>query len=98
MTRIYAKHAPYQDGHLGEVALEMDHAGAPTIRAVRYEGELFALEGSHRLALAYHRGLIPRIIAYETDAEGCDTFFARIKDRLPAYDFDHLLVLEVRRF
>jgi hypothetical protein len=28
MKRIYAKHLPYTDGHLGKVALDMEHAGA----------------------------------------------------------------------
>ena len=98
MTRIYAKHPPYTDGHLGEVALDMDHAGEPTIRAVEFRGELFALEGSHRLYLSYERGLIPRIIVLEPDVTGCEAFFEAIRYTLPPYDFPHVLALRERDF
>jgi hypothetical protein len=98
MTRIYAKHAPYRDGHLGRVAHDMDVAGAPTIRAVRFKDELYALEGSHRLALTHERGVPPKIIVLEADTAGCEEFFERVRGSLPAYDFDHVLVLHETDF
>lgn len=94
LTRIYAKHPPYRDGHLGRVAHDMDLAGAPTIRAIRFGGELFALDGSHRLALAHERGVPPKVIILEPDAAGCEEFFERVRGSLPAYDFDYVLALE----
>jgi hypothetical protein len=42
MIRIYAKHAPYNDGHLQKVRRDMELAGSPTIRASEYKNELFA--------------------------------------------------------
>lgn len=98
MTVIYAKHPPYLDGHLGRVAHDMDVAGAPTIRAIEYHGELFALEGSHRLALTHARGVPPKVVLLEPDAAGCDEFFDRVRATLPRYEFDHVLILDLARF
>jgi hypothetical protein len=96
--KIFAKHLPYTDGHLDEVSLDMEHAGSPTIRVVKFENEFYALEGSHRLALAFRYGLIPKIIVLESEVEGCDEFYRRIKGTLPVYDFEHVLVLEEKKF
>lgn len=96
--RIFAKHPPYKDGHLGEVALDMEHAGSPTIRVVRFEGEFYALEGSHRLALAHENGLVPKIVLLDADSEGCDDFYRRIRTTLPVYEFEHVLLLEESTF
>jgi hypothetical protein len=89
MTTIYAKHLPYEDGRLGEVGREMDVAGAPTIRAVEVAGNFYAIEGSHRLAQAHHRGLIPRILILSPELPGDP----RIPVDLPKYEFPYLLVL-----
>lgn len=62
MITIIAKHAPYDDGHLGSVMREMERRGAPTIRCLQFAGRWYALEGSHRLAAAHALGLAPRII------------------------------------
>lgn len=97
-TRIYAKHDPYTNGHLGDVARDMDHAGAPTVRVVAYAGELYALEASHRLFLAHERGLIPKVIELEPDTPGCEAFFERVRGTLPAYDFPHVLLLKEAAF
>lgn len=100
--RIFAKHPPYKDGHLGEVALDMEHAGAPTIRVVRFDGAFYALEGSHRLALAHENGLVPKIVVLDPDADpatdGCDDFYRKVRSTLPVYEFDHVLVLEEKTF
>ena len=103
MIRIFAKHPPYEDGHLGEVELDMVHHGAPTIRCVRFDGDLFALEGSHRLALAYEQGLIPKVLILEPDANwhdgmGINEYWNRKRTTLPVYTFDHVLKLEEKTF
>ena len=73
MRNIFAKHEPYWDtGHLGDVVEDMKTQGAPTIRAVEFEGDLYATEGSHRIASAHHLGLIPKIILEESE-ESSDT-------------------------
>lgn len=63
---IHAKHEPYEDGHLGDVYNDMLVHGEPTIRVVEFEGELFATEGSHRLAVANHLGLPVKVVIEET--------------------------------
>lgn len=98
MTRIHAKHEPYTDGHLGPVIDEMQHCGAPTIRAIEYRGNLFALEGSHRLAVAWATGLVPKIIVLKADAgDGLDQHWGEVSG-LPVYEFDHLLVMREEAF
>lgn len=94
MTKIYAKHPPYDDGRLGEVGAEMDCAGTPTIRVREIDGNLFALEGSHRLAQAHHRGMIPKVIILEPDLPGDSA----IPSDLPEYDFDCVLALREMDF
>ena len=94
MTAILAKHPPYDDGRLGEVGLDMDHAGTPTIRCIEIEGKLYAIEGSHRLAQAHERGLTPKVIILDPDLPG----LPRVPDGLPEYNFDHVLALRERDF
>jgi hypothetical protein len=96
---IYAKHLPYNNGHLGEVVNDMELEGQPTIRAVEYKGELFATEGSHRLAAAQHLGVVPKIvIEEEISSSETDSFWDQVKERIPRYCFDNLLVLDLRNF
>jgi len=99
MKRVFAKHPPYEDGHLGEVALDMDHHGAPTIRVMKFEGDYYALEGSHRLAVADHRGVTPKLVVEieETDALPSE-HWKRVADTLPLYEFEHALVLDLNEF
>ena len=91
---IWAKHKPYEDGRLGEVGLDMDHAGAPTIRCLEIDGEFYAIEGSHRLAQAHERGLIPKIIVLEPDLPGTP----RKPNGLPRYDFPDIWILREKNF
>ena len=95
MTTVLAKHEPYGDGHLGDVADTMQHAGPPTIRCVRYGAHLVALEGSHRLHAAHDAGLIPRVVILAADSGGCDAFCEKALARLPALEFPHVLCLDV---
>ncbi len=99
MKTVYAKHEPYTDGHLSTVLLEMEHAGAPTIRVVEYGDALFAVEGSHRLALAFALGLTPKLVVLQPDAgEALVDFWDRVYPTLPRYDFTEAEVLELSRF
>lgn len=93
MTAIYAKHEAY-DHRIGKITAEMRILGAPTLRAVEFEGNLFALEGSHRLAAADYLGLDPVIVVEcaESDA-GLDEFWRKAVARLPRYEFDNLHVV-----
>lgn len=95
MTRIFAKHLPYEDGRLGEVGLYMDYAGAPTITAMMIGGSLFALEGSHRLAQAHYRGIIPKIIILEPDIQA---YGRPAPINLPQYEFPYVLALFEENF
>jgi len=88
ILRIFAKHDPYWNtGHLGEVTAEMETFGPPSIRVVEWRGELFAVEGSHRLAAAHALGLVPNVIVehperYDSSDEG---FWDSRRDKLPHY-------------
>jgi hypothetical protein len=95
VTTILAKHLPYADGHLSVVLDTMEHAGPPTIRAVRYGSDIIALEGSHRVAAAHALGLAPKIVVLAPDTEGCDEFFDNALALLPVYEFPYMLILEV---
>ena len=93
-TKIYAKHSPYEDGHLAKVTDEMRLTGAPIIRVVRFKGELYATEGSHRLAAAAYLGVIPRVWIEETEVDALpDEHWQKVSERLPDYEFDHVLGL-----
>ena len=85
VLRIYAKHWPYETGHLAEVTTEMRRLGPPTIRCVRYGDDLYALEGSHRLAAAHHLNLWPIVVEEAADAFGVDDFWGRVGYNLPVY-------------
>lgn len=98
-VRIYAKHLPYEDGHLEKVSLDMEHAGDPTIRVISFENNFIALEGSHRLFLAHKYGLVPKIIILEPDVDmGADTRYRDLMKTLPHYDFDYVLKLHEKAF
>jgi hypothetical protein len=90
MIDVYAKHLPYEDGHLGEVVGEMRRLGAPTLRVIWYDGKLMALEGSHRLAACHHLGLTPLLLVEEPDLPTTAT--AHAADTLPAYKMDVIVM------
>lgn len=94
-TIVYAKHEPYLDGHLGKVGAEMDLAGSPTLPAVRYGDALIALAGSHRLALAHHKGLVPKLIIFESEVDGAEGFWDQALKGMPRYEFDEVLALDM---
>lgn len=98
--RVYAKHEPYRDGRIGIVGDELALAGQPTIRCVEFNGEYFATEGSHRLYLCFHDGVVPKLTVEDTDAGDDDQFLCdhwdRVKKLLPYYDFEHVEVLDFR--
>ncbi len=99
MRTIYAKHEPYKNGHIADVAAVMDVAGQPTIRAIERNGDLYALEGSHRLALCFERGIEPKIVLEIRDTdESLDSFWDRVAPDLPRYDFDTVHVLDLTKF
>lgn len=54
---------PIDPIHLEMVKADMLKNGAPIIRAYEYDGELYAIEGSHRVTAARDLG-IPIIIEY----------------------------------
>lgn len=88
MTWVYAKHEPYNDGRLADVIADMHKLGAPTIRVVRFDGNLIAIEGSHRLAAAQLLGIRP-IFMDETElmqTGDVDSYWRRVLERLPLYD------------
>lgn len=92
MTIIYAKHEAY-DHRIGKIVKEMRELGPPKLRAVLFEGELFALEGSHRLASADYLGLVPEIILEKTESDtALDIFWKFAKERLPKYEFEGLKI------
>ena len=90
LLTVYAKHPPYTDGHLGEVMNEMDVLGAPSIRVVDYRGEYFAIEGSHRLASAYIKGIAPNLIIEDQDrlTPEDEDHLERVKGGLPKYTWE----------
>lgn len=90
MIDVYAKHLPYEDGHLGEVVGDMQQLGAPTLRVIWYDGKLMALEGSHRLAACHHLGLTPLLLVEEPDLPVTST--AHAVDALPAYRMDVIVM------
>ena len=63
---IILAHAYYDAQHLSDVTAEMRTLGAPTIRAVHLDGDLWlALEGCHRIRAALTLGLTPDLIEME---------------------------------
>ena len=89
LIRVFAKHEPYTDGHLGEVLDAMQKLGAPTIEVVEWRGDYFAIEGSHRLAVAHHLGIVPLLIVLVPDHIDPETeaFWERAKTTLPHYSW-----------
>lgn len=75
----------------------MEVAGQPTIRVMEYGGELFALEGSHRLCAAHLAGIEPKLVV-EIPEVDFPIDRQKIIDKLPIYDFEHAHVLWLRRF
>lgn len=66
---------------------------------MRFEGELFAIEGSHRIAAAYHLGIIPKVVIEEVEcSDETDKFWRDIRAVLPQYTFEHVLKLEMADF
>jgi hypothetical protein len=60
MTKIALLHNHFDFGHLTSVMREMQTLGAPQIRVVHVEGDLYqAIEGCHRLRAAAALGLQP---------------------------------------
>ena len=99
MKVVYAKHEPYINGHLGEVASEMQQVGAPTLRVMSHNGKLCATEGSHRLAAAHALGLIPKLVIEVPDTDGLlNEHWDSISQVLPTYNFDSVLVLDLSIF
>ena len=96
---IYAKHLPYEDGHLGRVIEEMKLQGAPTIRVVQRGDDFYALEGSHRLAAAHILGIVPKFVAEEVELEDyAPERWLKVATTLPNYVFDTALLLELKNF
>lgn len=98
MKKVYAKHEPYTNGHLKKIYDEMELSN-PIIRVVEFDGDYMAIEGSHRLYCSYTMGVIPRLIVLESELEGIpDSHWKRIKDTLPVYEFDYVMVLTENEF
>lgn len=99
MTKVVAKHLPYENGHLGEVTRDMALQGPPTITVVKFGEKLYALTGSHRLAAAEHLGLIPKIVIEPAEAAALpDEHWRKVAETLPEYEFDHVLALDLSEF
>jgi len=64
-----------------------------------FRGDFYALEGSHRLAVAHHRGEIPKLVVEieEVDALPSD-HWGRVAVNLPVYEFEHSMVLDLGEF
>jgi hypothetical protein len=65
---VYAPHKPDYD-HLLLVCEEMKKLGSPVIHAVEFDGQLLAIEGSHRLCAAYLLNVPVEIV--KIDLEFC---------------------------
>lgn len=89
VLRIWAKHKPDPE-RLAGVKAEMTFLGPPTVRCVQWRGELYALEGSHRLCAAFELGLVPQIIVLQPDRFLGDdeNWLEWIKLSLPPYSWE----------
>ena len=97
MRTVYAKHLPYNNVHLDLVIAEMILTGAPTIRVTEFEGKLFAIEGSHRLAAAHKMGLEPKLVIMEEDVGGLEANWQKVAKTLPIYEYKFAHVLDLRK-
>ena len=90
LLRVFAKHDPYTDGHLGKVESDMLERGTPTINVVEWRGDYFATEGSHRLHAAHSMGLIPNLIVSSPDRfdPSDEDFWNSVRERLPHYTWE----------
>lgn len=88
MATIYAKHEPYDTGHLAIVLDEMRLTGSPTIHCVKYDGMIFALDGSHRLAAAHILGLPVKVVLFDPDIpdDALTSFWQRVASDRPIYE------------
>lgn len=99
MTTIYAKHEPYDAPHFFQVWNEMQLCGAPTVRCVRHDGKLYALDSSHRLAAAHRLCLPVKVVVEQVDCgEELSAFWRRVAPDRPAYDFVDATCLELEAF
>ena len=89
LIRVFAKHEPYNNGHLGEVVTEMKKMGTPRITVVEWRGDYFAIEGSHRLAAAHYLELVPDLNIIEPDyiSPQDESFWEQVKKTLPHYSW-----------
>lgn len=85
--KIYAKHLPYEDGHLGEVVQEMRERGMPWLFVIPVRDGYLALEGSHRLAAAHYLGCGVGIHVLQPDVEDSPIDWERLLPTLPSYEF-----------
>jgi hypothetical protein len=68
MMKVALAHNQYDKKHLIEVMAEMEEMGAPTIRIVHVENDLYqAIEGCHRLRAAAALGLTPEFEELDND-------------------------------
>jgi hypothetical protein len=89
----------YTNGHLGKVVTEMQQVGPPTLRVMDHGGNLCATEGSHRLAAAHQLGIVPKLVIEVSDADGgLVSHWDAVVPTLPTYDFNSVLVLDLREF
>jgi hypothetical protein len=99
MKKVYAKHLPYDDGHLGKVYHDMLVAGPPTIRVMQLDDkdEFYALEGSHRLALAHQLGIILKLVIEIEEKEHLPLeHWFKVAKSLPYYQFQSCYVLDLK--
>ena len=99
MRKVFAKHLPYTDGHVGKVTADMEVFGSPTIRVMKFDRKLFALEGSHRLAIAHEKDIVPKLVIQEEDESLIpDGHWKKVAKTLPKYLFKECLVLDLNVF
>lgn len=97
MKRVYAKHLPYENGHLGEVCNLMMWAREPTLRCIKRDSSYFLLEGSHRIASCDYLGLTPKLVILQEDlGDTLDEFWNNLEHTLPCYEFKEVLELDLR--
>lgn len=99
MTVIFAKHEPYDAAKVYDVLSQMVLCGPPTIRCVKYDGRLYALDGSHRLYAANRLAMPVKIVLETVDCgEELEHFWQRVAPDRPRYDFEHATQLALDAF